>query len=201
MRTVALAVALGVLALSACGSEPQGVTVTEAPPDEALAPRAPRPSAAFDTVYADSGLFADPARDSLAADSLAPDSLTADSAASAPAAPDFRAFWPRFQTALQTGRPEVETLALLGEGGLPRARFESVWERALADGPFRDGVLALTARDFRRVGPAREASVVVGYDAGGRIVRQDEAVRDSTLVLRFEPVEGAYRLVRLAVTG
>ena len=193
MRGAARLAALALI-LAACGSEPEGVTVTEAEPDGYVAPRAPRPASAFDTVYADSGLYADPALDSLAGS-------PADTTASAPAAPDFRAFWPRFQAALRTGADEVAALARLGGGGVPRAQFDEVWAGALRAGPFRDGVLALSARDFRRDGAAREASVVVGYDARGRVVRQDEAVRDSALVLRFEPVEGTYRLARLAVTG
>lgn len=182
-------------ALAACGSgEPQGVVVTEAEPAGVARPPAPRPGLAFDTVYADSGLFADPRLDSLRADSVAADSTRAP----APAGPDFRAFWPQFRAAAREGRAAVADLTLVGEGGVPRAQLDALHEPAF-EGLYREGVLDLTARDFRRDGPAREVAVVVGYDAAGRVVPEDEAVRETSLVLRFRPVDGAYRLVRLAV--
>lgn len=184
-----LALTLLALAAGACGSEPGGVTVTEAD-DGAFAPPAPRPGLAFDTVYADSGLFVGPAPDSLARpDSLAP-------VAPGPAAPDFRAFWPEFQRAVRDGASAVSRLASEDAG----AALDSLYRPAF-DGLFRTGVLDLTARDFRRQGAAREGTVVVGFDARGRAVPEDEAVRESTLVLRFDVVDGAYRLVRLAVTA
>ena len=181
--------------LAACGSDAEGVAVTEAAPDGALrapapggAAGAPRP-APLDTAYADSGLHAEHA--------LRPDSLGADTAdADPPAAPpDFRAFWPRFRDAVRAGRG-VD--ALVAPGGA--AAFEAAAPVALAP-PFRDGVLALGARDFRRAGTGREATVRVGYDRAGAVVAEDEAVREATATLRFDVVDGAYRLVDLRTAG
>lgn len=187
-----LAVALLAVAVGACGSEPEGVTVTEAEPDGSYAPPTPRRGLAFDTVYADDGLFDDPEIDSLAADSLRADSLA--DASSRPAAPDFRQFWPEFQRAIREGEPAVTRLSDADAG----AALDSLYVPAF-EGLFREGVLDLTARSFRRQGSAREVSVVVGFDARGRVVPEDEAVREASLVLRFDVVDGAYRLVRLAV--
>ena len=189
MRRPALALAAALLA--ACGSDPEGVAVTEAAPGGT---RAPTPGglsdtlrlAPFDTVYADSGLDDVPSADSLA---------VADAVEAAPAPPDFRAFWPRFRDAV---RGERGVAALVAPGGA--AAFEDRGPVVFAE-PFRAGVLALTARDFRRDGAAREATVRVGYDRAGRVVPEDEAAREATATLRFDVVDGAYRLVDLEVTG
>ncbi|MDT7856408.1 hypothetical protein RQM47_07125 [Rubrivirga sp. S365] len=182
--------------LAACGSDAEGVAVTEAEPG---ALRAPTPSARvdtlgpdrpapLDTVSADSALDAGPLLDSLRA---APDS------ADAPAAPpDFRAFWPRFQTAARAGRGGLDALAGAGGAAALDARGAVVFGE-----PFLGRVLALTARDFRRDGVAREATVRVGYDRAGRVVPEDEAAREATATLRFDVVDGAYRLVGLDTAG
>ena len=199
-----LAVALGVatvLAAGACGDDrPRGVEVTEAA-DAPLPPAGPRRSAAPDTVYTDQGPFADGA-DSLRLDSLRRDSARAGPApapAPTPAAPDFRAFWPRFRDAAEAGRQQAQALAAFSPA-MSQASFEAAYATALAE-PFRAGVLALTPRDFRRDGAARQAAVVVGYDAGGAVVPQDEAAAEASATLRFDVVDGAYRLVGLSVDG
>ena len=177
-------------ALAACGgNDSKGVAVTEAPD---VAARADLRPSGLDTTYADSGLFADPRLhpDSLRADSLRRDSLRADSLAQA-ARPDFRAFFPRFRAAAEAG-----TAAGLATDGVDRDLLAA----ALAP-PFRAGVLALTARDFAREGTARTAVVVVGYDTEGRVVPQDEADTESAVVLRFDVVDGAYRLVAVDLAG
>ena len=186
-----LALAAALVALAACGSDAEGVAVTEAAPGPL---RAPVPAAfgdtarpaPLDTVYADSALFEDPALDSLAV----------DTARAAPAAPDFRAFWPRFRAAVRAGRGGGAELAT--ERGAEALR--TLGPTVFAD-PFLDGVLALTARDFRRDGAARAATVTVGYDRAGVVVAEDEAVREATATLRFDVVDGAYRLVDLDLTG
>lgn len=185
MRAAALALAA---LLAACGGDREGVPVTEAAPVDAFPPPAPRPDAAFDTVYADSGLYADRFLDSLRADSA----TAGDSLAPAASGPDFRAFWPRFQRALRSRPDSVAALSRLRPGSAPAEAVE---------GPFLDRALALTARDFRRDGPARDVQIRVGYDAEGAVVREDEAVTESSVALRFEVVEGAYRLVRVDVAG
>ena len=207
---LALLVGLAALVVGCGGERPRGVEVTAAD-DDAVLGRAPRPSAAFDTVYADSGLYADPRLrpDSLHADSLRRDSLTAsasrfrqDSLRRAEAArPDFRTFWPAFQAAVRRDRAAVAALAAFSER-FSRADFDGdLYAAAFAEGPFRDGALALSARDFRRDGTRRQASVVVGYDRDGRVVRQDEAAREEAVVLTFDVVDGAYRLVGVEPPG
>lgn len=199
------ALALGALALglAACGGDrPRTVEVTEAPPESEVTREARRPSA-LDTTYADSGLFVDPRLrpDSLRADSLRRDSLLQDSLARVEARrPDFRAFWPTFREAIEEGLEAASARAAFSDS-LARADFEDTWFPALAEPPFRAGVLALTARDFRREGTRRTASVTVGYDAEGRVVREDEAVTESSLILTFDVVDGAYRLVRAQIAG
>ena len=196
MRRLASALAAGLaVALGACGGgDRQGVTVTEAEPT--ALPTRPPPSrfrslppdsavrAPLDTIYADSALFADPALDSLRADSL-----------ETPAAPDFRRFWPRFRDALAAGADEAAALSTVD-----RARLRDLYP-TLTTPPFAEGVRALTARDFRVVGPAREAVLTVGYDAAGAVVPEDEAVTEASLTLRFDVVDGAYRLVGLDRAG
>ena len=196
------ALLLAALAAGACGGDrPQGVEITEAPPESEVRPgRRPAP---LDTVYADSGLFADPRLrpDSLRADSLRRDSLRQDSIARVPARPDFRAFWPRFRRSVQAGRDSVAARTAFSDA-LPRAAFDSLlYDAAFADSLVRPRVLALTARDFRRAGTRREVTVTVGFDAEGRPVREDEAVTESAVVLTFDVVDGAYRLVRVRPAG
>ena len=198
MRPLAVALGLALAAaLGACGDErPRGVEVTEAA-DAPLPPAAPRRSAAFDTVYADPALFADPRADSLRPDPLRRDSARAEALAPEPAAPDFRGVWPRFLDAARAGRQRAAALADFSPA-MPQAAFEAAYAAAL-DEPFRAGVLALTPRDFRRDGTAREATVVVGYSASGAVVPQDEAVAEASATLRFDVVDGAYRLVQLSI--
>ena len=198
--------ALAVLVVAGCGGDrPQGVTVTEAE-DPAGGPAA-RPSLAFDTVYTDSGAFTDPSLqpDSLRADSLRRDSLRADalrrdSLRRAARGPDFRTFWAAFQDAVRQDEPAVRALASYSDR-LDQEAFEGLYEAAFVGEPFRSRVLALTPRDFARDGAAREVTVIVGYDAGGNVVPQDEAETEASLTLRFEVVEGTYRLVRVAPAG
>ena len=196
------ALLLAALAAGACGGDrPQGVEITEAPPESEVRPgRRPAP---LDTVYADSGLFADPRLrpDSLRADSLRRDSLRQDSLRRAAVArPDFRAFWPRFRRAVQAGPDSVAARTAFSDA-LPRDDFRGLYAVAFADSLFRPRVLGLTARDFRREGLRREVTVTVGFDADGRSVPEDEAVTESAVVLTFDVVDGAYRLVRVQQAG
>ncbi len=209
------------LALGCGGDKPTGIEVTEAA-DDARLPSRPR-VAPLDTVYADLGVFADSVagldalradslrRDSLRADSLRRDSLRADSlrqdslrrdsvtrAEPAAAAPDFRTFWPRFQTAFRAGLEPTLALAQLS-ADLSRRDVEAAVEAA-SGAPFRAGVRALSPRDFRRDGTARQATVTVGYDRDGAIVPQDEAVTEAALTLSFDVVEGGYRLVAVSLS-
>lgn len=202
MRSAALLLALGLLA-GACKGRREGVAVTEAPP--VGVPAAPGLYTEGDTVYADAA-FADSLRaDSLAAvDSLRADSVAAATPATAPA-PDFRAFWTSFRAALRTGRrATVAPLALVGPGGIAPAEWPDL-ATAFLDDDFRTALLALDATALRRDGDARVATGVVGYDAEGRVVPQDEADTDSAVILRFEIVAGAdslaWRLVRVDVAG
>ena len=200
-RRAALLLALGLLA-GACKGRREGVAVTEAPP--VGMPAAPGRYAEGDTVYADAA-FAD----SLRADSLAAvDSLRADSLAAAPAAapaPDFRTFWTSFRAAARTGRrAAVAPLARVGAGGIATGDWPDA-AAAFLDEPFRTPLLALDAAALRRDGEARVARVVVGYDAEGNVVPQDEADTDAAVLLRFEIVTGddgpAWRLVRVDLAG
>ena len=197
------ALLLAALAASACGGDrPQGVQITEAPPESETGAR-PRRPAPLDTVYADSGLFVDPRLrpDSLRADSLRRDSLRQDSLARAAARPDFRTFWPRFRRAVEVSRDSVAARTAFSDA-LPRAAFDSLlYDAAFADSLVRPRILALTARDFRRDGLRRDVTVTVGFDADGRSVPEDEAVTESAVVLTFDVVGGAYRLVRIQRAG
>ena len=177
--------------LAACGGDREGVAVTEADPVGTLAPAAPPPrfDTPLDTTYADSALFADPALDSLAADSAEADTLRV-----AASGPDFRTFWPRFRAALADAPETLGTFAALREGSTPV-------DVLVADPLFRERVLSLTARDFRRQGTSRDVWVRVGFDRDGNVVPEDEAETESGLGLRFEVVDGAYRLVRLDAAG
>ena len=177
-------------ALAGCGGDaPEGLPVGQAPPPEAFArdPFAAPPGTAARRA-------GDP--DSLGARALRPDSLPADSLrthagldslraeppsapAAADAAPDLDAAWRAF-----LGGRDLATT--------PAARRAAA--RALAP-PFGPAVRAAQPRTFRRDGTLRTAVVRVGFDAGGAVVPQDEAVRDSTVRLVFDVVDGAYRLV------
>lgn len=195
---------LAALAVGACGGDrPQGVEVTEAPPESELRPRPGRP-APLDTVYADPGLFVDPSLrpDSLRADSLRRDSLRQDSLRQAQAARlDFRSFWPEFLRAVRSGPEAVAALTAFSDA-LPRDAFdETLYPAAFEDEAFRAGVLDLTARDFRREGTRRVVAVTVGFDADGEVVAEDEAVTESAAILAFDVVDGTYRLVRIDLAG
>lgn len=190
--------------LGACGGERQQVEITEAEDPVPVRP-ATRPSIApLDTVYADSGLFVDPSLrlDSLRADSLRRDSLRQDSLARAvPADPDFRTFWPEFRRAVESGPDAVRQLASFS-GRLGEAAFDEwLHDAAFGDGPFRSRVLALTPRDFERDGTAREVLILIGYNADGDVVPEDEAETESSVSLRFEVVGDAYRLVEISPAG
>ncbi len=183
MTRAALAVAL--LLVAGCGDDrPAGVPVGQA--DDA--PALPRPdgwrSSALDTVYADTLAVAD----SLRANSLA----AADTLAVAPVA-DAAPAWGAVQAAVRDRR-RTDWLDLTGD--VPDAAL--AWA-LLDDGPFHDGLLALAARDLRRDGTARVARIVVGYGDDGRVVPQDEAVRDRALTLRLDDIDGAYRVVAVEV--
>jgi hypothetical protein len=56
-------------------------------------------------------------------------------------------------------------------------------------------VLSLSPRDFERDGTVREIRVVVGFNAEGRPVPEDEADTDSAILLRFDVIDGRYRWV------
>ncbi|MEM1117793.1 MAG: hypothetical protein AAF845_13885 [Bacteroidota bacterium] len=196
MRAAVLAMAL---VLAACGGEREGVTVTEAEPVASLAPSVPPPprlDAPLDTVDADS-LLGDLAPDSLAADTTDADTIAASG-------PDFRAFWPRFRDALAAGPEAVAPLTAFAPDSL-RPSYAPPFEDLLSEiqdgGLFRDPILALTARDFRVDGDARDVWVTVAYDEDGNVTVEDEGVSESGLGLRFEVVDGAYRLVRIDVAG
>ena len=180
MRRAALLVALA--AAGGCGERPDGVPVGQADDGAALPHPSGWRSGALDTVYADTLAFAD----SLRADSLA----AADTLAAA-RAPEAAPLWAAVQAAVRARRRAAWDDLTAGTAGAALA-----WE-VLADGPFRDGLLALDARDLRRDGTARVARVVVGYDADGRVVPQDEADRDRALTLRLDVVDGAYRVTRV----
>ncbi|HEX9951645.1 MAG TPA: hypothetical protein VGB53_07745 [Rubricoccaceae bacterium] len=197
MRSAACLGAALVLVLGGCKGRSGGVAVTEAPP--VGFPGASGRYTEGDTVYA---AFAD----SLAADSLLADSLAAGSTAGTPEAapdstPDFRPFWAAFRAAVQSGRrPAVAALARVGPGGIAPAAWPDA-ASAFLDEPFRTPLLALDAEALARDGAARVATVVVGFDAAGTVVPQDEADTDAAVVLRFEIVAGeagaAWRLVRV----
>ena len=189
-----------VLALAGCKGRTGGVAVTEAPP--VGFPGASGRYTEGDTVYAAFG-------DSLAADSLAADSTVRTAEAAPDSTPDFRPFWAAFRAAVRSGRrPGVAALARIGPGGIAPAAWPAA--AALLDEPFRTPLLALDAEALTREpapagGDARVATVVVGFDAAGAVVPQDEADTDAAVVLRFEIVAGeagpAWRLVRVDTAG
>ncbi len=180
MRSLAVVAASAAL-LGACKSPPSGVAVTEAPP--VGFPAASGRYTAGDTTFADSAFV----------DSLAVDSLARLPAAAADSTPDFDAFWSDFRAAVRSGRrSSVEALALPGTSEALAA--------AVAE-PFRTPLLALAPRDLARDGAARVATVVVGVDAEGTVVPEDEADTDSAVILRFEIVGTAWRLVRADLAG
>ena len=182
MRSAAVrASRCGLLARRVQGPPTTGVAVTEAPPVGAARPR-PRRYAEGDTVYADAA-FADSLRaDSLAGRPLPPARLAAPRTRRPRPTPDFRAFWTAFRAAVRAGRR-----AAVAARATRRRRTTSA---AVLDEPFRAPLLALDATALRRDGDARVATLVVGYDAEGRVVPQDEADTDAALVLRFETRRG-----------
>lgn len=191
MRSAAVVLGVAVLAgtvLSAgCGKKTEGVAIGEAAPVGF-----PAPSGRFldgDTTYVDSS--------DAAADSLAGDSSAVVRADTVVAAPDFAAFWPAVQAAVRSGRrADLAALALVGQGGIAPDAWPAASD-AVLDAPVREALSALSARDVLAEGEARVARVVVGRDAAGAAVPQDEAVTDSALRLRFETVGGPWRLVRV----
>lgn len=168
-------------ALAGCRERPAGVPVGQA--DDAPPP-APWRSDALDSVYADSlPLFP--------LDSLALDSAAADTLAVA-RAPTPTAAWEAVRAAVRSERRAAWDAATDGAPGAADT-FDD------ATGDFRDGLLALAPRDLIADGDAREARVTVGYDDAGRVVPQDEAETDRTLVVRLDVAGGAYRVVRVRV--
>ena len=192
------ALLLAALAASACGGDSaRSVEVTEAPADAFTGrpPTAPPDTSVLDLVRLDSLR-----RDSLRADSLRADSVRQSEPVS-PAAPDFRAFWPRFQAAVREGRPAVARLAAFSDG-LERSAFDGhLFEAVFGSEPFRSRVLALGPRAFERDGTRRAVTVLVGYDTDGEVVPEDEAETESAVTLAFDVVDGAYRLVALRLAG
>lgn len=174
------------LALSGCGDDKPSVTITEADP---VAERRP--------FTADSSALA--TSDSTLADS----SLVADSVEVAPAdtvvAPaDFAPFWTAFQAAVRSGNVDAVTRhAKIGEAGLGLVDVDQAYISAFTE-PFKTAVLSLSPRDFERDGTVREVRVVVGFDAEGRVVPEDEADRDEAIQLQFNVVDGRYRWVGFA---
>ncbi len=197
MRHAVLLVSL--LALGACKGGPEGVAVTEAPP--VAFPAAPGRYAAGDTTFADAdSLLAPDAPDAPLADSVAPPPVAAHDSA-----PDFGSFWAAFRAAARSGRrADVAALAVVGPGGVARADWPTVAE-AITTEPFRAQIAALDSRSLAYDGPARTATLTVGFDSEGNVVPQDEADTDSSMILRFEIVEApggrAWRLVRADVAG
>lgn len=128
----------------------------------------------------------------LAPDSTAADTLASSEADPAPAAPSFEPFLREFKVALQNGRARD-----LAASGLSAEDLAAVAD----DAAFRQRVLAAGPDRYRRYGTRRETYLVVGYDADGAIVPEDEAVTESAVGLIFDVVEGEYRLVRIERAG
>lgn len=176
------AAVLVMLVLGACGGEPSGVTVGEAPPVVLAPPPSRTPVAARDTVYADTLQVSGSDSAAVAADTLA-------------VRPEPDEALEALQRAVRDGRRSaLTTLA----PDVPATDLDLLWV-LVESGPFRDGLLALAPRDLRRDGSARTARVVVGYDAAGQIVPQDEAETDRALAVRFDAVDGVYRIVGVDV--
>ncbi len=175
----ALALAGG---LASCRERPAGVPVGQAEP---APPSAPWRSDALDSVYADSlPLFP--------LDSLALDSAEAADTLVVERAPTPAAAWEAVRSAVRDRSRAGWNAATTGATGADDA-FDD------ATGDFRDGLLALGTRDLIADGTSRVARVTVGYDAAGRVVPQDEAERDRTLVVRLDVDGGTYRVVRVDV--
>ncbi len=195
MRSAALLVSL--LALGACKRGPEGVAVTEAPP--VAFPSAPGRYTEGDTTYAGADSL-------LVADSLLADSAVAAAAVAAPdSTPDFGRFWGAFRAAARSGRrADVTALAVVGPNGVARADWPQAAEAITTD-PFRALIAALDAQSLAFDGPARVATLTVGFDSDGNVVPEDEADTDSSVLLRFEIAEApggrAWRLVRVDFAG
>jgi len=171
------------LALGGCGDDKPSVTITEADP---VAERR--------SLTADTSALA--ASDSTLADSaLVADSVEVAPADSVLAPPDFAPFWTGFQAAVRSGNVDAVTrYAKIGEVGLGLVDVDRAYITAFTE-PFKTAVLSLSPRDFERAETAREVRVVVGFDADGRVVPEDEADTDSAIQLRFDVVDGRYRWV------
>ncbi|MEL6614433.1 MAG: hypothetical protein AAFQ43_01770 [Bacteroidota bacterium] len=182
-----LALVLAVLVATGCGGDSAqteaGPALPPAPPD------LPDVSDLDDADFASDLDSLDLVVDSLVADTLASGEPEADPA---PAAPSFEPFLREFKVALQTGR-----VADLAAKGLPAADLAAVAD----DADFRPRILSAGADRYRRYGTRREAYLVVGYDADGAVVPEDEAVTESALGLVFDVVDGEYRLVRVERAG
>ncbi|WP_143536898.1 hypothetical protein [Rubricoccus marinus] len=177
MKRWALAVAL---LASGCGGEN-----AQQPAAPALPPAPPSiPDVGdlddFDDAFEDADSLGTPEADSLEATAL-PDP-----------GPSFAPFLTEFKVALQKG-----TARRLAAPGLSAQDFAAVAE----DDAVRQHVLAAGVERYRREGTRREVYVVVGYDAEGNVVPEDEAITESAVGLTFDVVDGAYRLVRIERAG
>ncbi|MEO0558824.1 MAG: hypothetical protein AAF170_11645 [Bacteroidota bacterium] len=172
-----------------CGEDTPTVTITEADPVAERRPQLADTSelAMADTTLADSALVVDSVE-------VAPVDTVA-------APPDFAPFWTTFQGAIRSGNVNAVTrFAKLGEAGIGLADVDQAYIAAFTE-PFKTAVLTLTPRDFERDGTIREIRVVVGFDAEGRVVPEDEADRDEAIRLQFDVVDGRYRWVGFADEG
>ena len=175
------------IVLAGCGDDKPSVTITEADPVAERTPSTVDTSAlaASDSTLTDSLVIADSA-----------DVALVDSVAAPP--PDFNAFWTQFQAAVRSGRVGAVTqYAKLGGDGIGLVDIDKAYISAFTE-PFKSAVLSLSPRDFERDSLAREIRVVVGYDADGRVVPEDEADTDSAILLRFDVINGRYRWVGFA---
>ncbi len=176
------AVALVGFVIAGCGDDKPSVTITEADP---VAERR--------SVTADTSALAPP--DSILADSLVADTVSIAPVDTVIAPPDFGPFWTAFQASIRSGNVNAVTrFATLGEDGVGLANVDQAYIKAFT-GPFKNAVLSLSPRDFERDETAREIRVVVGFNAEGRVVPEDEADTDEGIRLRFDVVNGRYRWV------
>ncbi|GAB5535481.1 MAG: hypothetical protein Rubg2KO_17300 [Rubricoccaceae bacterium] len=174
------------LALSGCGDDTPTVTITEADPVAERRPLMPDTSSLGtpDSTIADSALVVD--------------SVEVASIDTVAAPPDFAPFWTTFQAAVRSGNVDAVTrYAKLGEAGLGLADVDHAYITAFTE-PFKTAVLSLSPRDFERDETAREVRVVVGFDAEGRVVPEDEADTDESIRIQFDVVDGRYRWVGFA---
>ena len=186
MRPPLWIAALPLVALSACGGESAQDTSTVALPPEP--PSFPEPDAFDDDDFEDLAATPDT---SVTADTLA---TSPEASGDATPAPTFEPFLREFKVALQEGG--ARRYAAIGSS-LTADDLAAL----TADPAFQQKVLAAGPDRYRRYGNRRETYVVVGFDADGNIVPEDEAVTESGLGLVFDIVDGAYRLVRIERAG